>query len=178
VDEKRPTLVQVLNGEKPANTAAIRVDFGPGTRERYSGGGVTIEQLLMMDITGKPFPALMKETVLDKIGMTDSSLRTAFARRLGRAHRDRHLGDGIPVHGKWHVYPEMAAAGSCGPRRRTSQSSLSKIALARQGKSRNVLAQEDRGRHAHRPARHRRDQESAFALPKARPGEFGHNGRR
>ena len=40
---------------------------------RYSGGGVTIEQLLMMDVTGKAFPALMRETVLDKIGMNDSS---------------------------------------------------------------------------------------------------------
>jgi CubicO group peptidase (beta-lactamase class C family) len=45
VDAPLPTLVQVLNGEKPANTEPIRVDFVPGTKERYSGGGVTIEQL-------------------------------------------------------------------------------------------------------------------------------------
>ena len=32
VDEKVPTLVQIFNGEKPANTAPIRVDFVPGTR--------------------------------------------------------------------------------------------------------------------------------------------------
>jgi CubicO group peptidase (beta-lactamase class C family) len=38
VDEKVPTLVQIFNGEKPANTAPIRVDFVPGTDERYSGG--------------------------------------------------------------------------------------------------------------------------------------------
>ena len=73
VNEPVPTLVQVLNGEKPANTAPVRVDLVPGTRVRYSGGGVTIEQLLMMDATSKPFPALMREIVLDKIGMTDSS---------------------------------------------------------------------------------------------------------
>jgi len=42
-----PTLVQVLNGEKPANTPAIRVDTIPGTNWRYSGGGyVIIQQLL------------------------------------------------------------------------------------------------------------------------------------
>src|SRR6201984_435828 len=73
VDEKVPTLVQIFNGEKPANTAPIRVDFVPGSNERYSGGGITIEQQLMMDVSGKQFPALMKETVLDKIGMSDSS---------------------------------------------------------------------------------------------------------
>src|SRR5262249_50276365 len=44
VDEKLPTLVQVFNGEKPANTAAIRVDTVPGTLMRYSGGGISIEQ--------------------------------------------------------------------------------------------------------------------------------------
>jgi len=43
VDEKVPTLVEIFNGEKPANTAPIRVDIVPGTQERYSGGGVTIE---------------------------------------------------------------------------------------------------------------------------------------
>jgi CubicO group peptidase (beta-lactamase class C family) len=34
-----PTLVQVLNGEKPANTPAIRSEAAPGTRWNYSGGG-------------------------------------------------------------------------------------------------------------------------------------------
>src|SRR6202041_3783393 len=38
-DEPVPTLVQVLNGEKPANSPAIRVDTTPGTMWRYSGGG-------------------------------------------------------------------------------------------------------------------------------------------
>ncbi len=68
VDEKVPTLVQIFNGDRPANTPPIRVDLVPGTKERYSGGGITIEQQLMMDVSGKPFPVLMKETVLDKIG--------------------------------------------------------------------------------------------------------------
>jgi CubicO group peptidase (beta-lactamase class C family) len=41
-DEKIPTLPQILDGAPPANTPAVRVDFEPGTRFRYSGGGVTI----------------------------------------------------------------------------------------------------------------------------------------
>lgn len=43
VGEPVPTLVQVLNGEKPANTAAIRVETKPGTKWNYSGGGYTIK---------------------------------------------------------------------------------------------------------------------------------------
>jgi CubicO group peptidase (beta-lactamase class C family) len=34
VDAPAPTLVQILNGEKPANTGAIRVDIEPGSRWR------------------------------------------------------------------------------------------------------------------------------------------------
>src|SRR5262245_28055209 len=68
-----PTVVQVLNGTKPANTAAVRVDTTPGAIVRYSGGGTTIEQLVMTDMTGEPFPALMKRLVLDPAGMTSST---------------------------------------------------------------------------------------------------------
>src|SRR5258708_35102115 len=73
VNDTLPTLVQIFNGEKPANTAPIRVDILPGTKEVYSGGGVTFGQQLMVDVTGKAFPALMRELVLHKIGMPDSS---------------------------------------------------------------------------------------------------------
>src|SRR5262249_9653163 len=68
-----PTLVEILNGEKPANNAPIRVDFVPGSKQRYSGGGFMILQQLMIDVTGKPFPQTMRELVLDKLGLQDST---------------------------------------------------------------------------------------------------------
>jgi CubicO group peptidase (beta-lactamase class C family) len=172
VDEKAPTLVQIFNGEKPANTAPIRVDIVPGTQERYSGGGITIEQQLMMDVTGKPFPGLMKDTVLDKIGMTDSSyeqpLPVAWAARTPTGTR----GDGKPIHGKWHVYPEMAAAGLW-----TTPTDLAKfaieIALSRRGKSNKVLSQKT-VEEMLTPVKE--EAGLGFFMPKDRPGEFGHNG--
>src|SRR5229473_778871 len=134
VDDKIPTLVQIFNGEKPANTAPIRVDFVPGTDERYSGGGITIEQQLMIDVSGKQFPALMKETVLDKVGMSDSSYEQPLPLARAAFTAGGTYGDGKLVHGKWHVYPEMAAAGLW-----TTPTDLAKfaieIALSRQGKS-------------------------------------------
>jgi len=140
VDEKVPTLLQIFNGEKPANTAPIRVDFVPGSDERYSGGGVTIEQQLMMDASGKQFPALMKETVLDKIGMNDSSYQQPLPGARAALTAGGARQDGQPVHGKWHVYPEMAAAGLW-----TTPTDLAKfaieIALSKQGKSNKVLTQ-------------------------------------
>src|SRR5215213_1801486 len=50
VDDKIPTLSQVLDGTEPANTAAVRVDMEPGTKFRYSGGGTTIAQVAIMDL--------------------------------------------------------------------------------------------------------------------------------
>ena len=44
VDCPVPTLLQVLEGAKPANTAPIRVDILPGSKWRYSGGGYTVMQ--------------------------------------------------------------------------------------------------------------------------------------
>ena len=141
VNDPVPTLVQIFNGEKPANTAPIRVDYVPGTQARYSGGGVTIEQQLMMDVTGKPFPALMREIVLDRIGMTASSYEQPLPEGQAAMTASGTYLDGKVVHGRWHLYPEMAAAGLW-----TTPTDLSKfaieIALSKHGKSNRVLSQE------------------------------------
>src|SRR5580700_145978 len=60
-DEPVPTVVQILTGEKPANSEPIRVDIIPGTLWRYSGGGYVVLQTLLSDVTGKPFPQIMSE---------------------------------------------------------------------------------------------------------------------
>src|SRR6185295_19812455 len=86
-----PTVVQVLDGVKPANTDPVRVDTTPGAIERYSGGGTTIMQQLLVDVTGKPFPTLMQELVLGPAGMTSSTYEqpvpAARAPEAAHAHR-------------------------------------------------------------------------------------------
>jgi CubicO group peptidase (beta-lactamase class C family) len=172
VDEKVPTLVQIFNGEKPANTAPIRVDFVPGTDERYSGGGITIEQQLMIDVSGEPFPRLMKETVLDKVGMSDSSYEQPLPAARAALTAGGARGDGTAVHGKWHVYPEMAAAGLW-----TTPTDLAKfaieIALSKQGKSNKILTQKTTQEMLTLQSK---DFGIGFGLTPSHPGEFGHNG--
>lgn len=70
-----PTVVQVLNGEPPANTAPVRVDVAPGSMVRYSGGGTTIVQLMMTDQLRKPFPEIMADTVLKPLHMDEQTSR-------------------------------------------------------------------------------------------------------
>jgi CubicO group peptidase (beta-lactamase class C family) len=111
VDVAKPTLVQVLNGEPPTNTAPIRVDTTPGAIWRYSGGGYTVMQQMIVDLTGKPFPEFMRETVLQPIGMTNSSFKQPLPLAMAAKTAGGQYGNLQPVKGRWHVYPEMAAAG-------------------------------------------------------------------
>ena len=62
-DEPIPTVMQILNGEKPANTDPVRVDVVPGTIWRYSGSAYVILQTLMSDVTGKAFLEIVDELV-------------------------------------------------------------------------------------------------------------------
>jgi CubicO group peptidase (beta-lactamase class C family) len=107
----RPTLLQVLNGEKPANTPPIRVDIVPGSKVRYSGGGFTVMQQLVIDVTGKPFPQFLSETVLAPLGMTNSTFEQPPPNSMATNTAHGYFPNGSRVGGWWHVYPEMAAAG-------------------------------------------------------------------
>ena len=109
--ETVPSLAQVLEGEPPANTPRIEVKILPGLTCRYSGGGSVIAQQVIVDHLGKPFPQLMRELVLEPLGMVDSTfeqpLPAAWASRAATSHPYK----GNPLPGRHHVYPEMAAAG-------------------------------------------------------------------
>lgn len=110
-DAVLPSSVQVLTGEKPANTAAIRVDKPPGSEWRYSGGGFVVTQVLLEDVTGEPFPQLMQDVVLRPLGMTRSTYEQPLPPHRMAEAAMAHQADGSAVGGGPHVYPEMAAAG-------------------------------------------------------------------
>ncbi len=171
-NETLPSLVQIFNGEKPANTAPIRVDIVPGTKERYSGGGVTIEQHLMMDVTGKAFPVLMRELVLDPIGMADSSYEQPLPPARAAMTASGTRADGKVVHGRWHIYPEMAAAGLW-----TTPTDLSRFAIeiarSKKGKSNRVLSEKMT---AEMLTPVLEEAGLGLFMGKDNPGQFGHNG--
>lgn len=106
-----PTLIMVLNGERPANTAPVRVDMAPGQKFRYSGGGYAIVQQMILDVGGKPFPELMRDTVLSPLGMWDSTYEQPLPPDKLKSAAAGHRADGSLVPGKRHTYPEMSAAG-------------------------------------------------------------------
>ena len=107
----RPTLVQILNGEKPSNVGPVRFARRPYSGQKYSGGGTVLMQLALTDLTGKPFAELMQETVLGPLGMTNSSFEQPPGGDLAERTSRAHDGQGKSMGAKWHVYPEQAPAG-------------------------------------------------------------------
>ncbi len=109
VGETVPSLVQVLDGA--GNSEPIRVNTVPGATWRYSGGGYTVMQQMVIDVTGEPFPKFMKENVLDPLGMRSSSYEQPMPKEREAMAATGHTAPGRAVPGRWHVYPELAAAG-------------------------------------------------------------------
>jgi CubicO group peptidase (beta-lactamase class C family) len=136
-----PTLLQILKGEQPANTSPIVVDIDPGQRFRYSGGGTTILQLVLIELEKKPYEQILGETILVPLNMTNSTFSQPLPDSWKSWAATGHGPEDKPVEGKWHVYPEQAAAGLW-----TTPTDLAKFAiehqLSVQGKSNRILKQE------------------------------------
>jgi len=143
--EQIPSLVQVLDGEKPANTSPVRIDMIPGTQWRYSGGGFVVTQLLVADVSGRPFQEYMQTTVLAPLGMTHSTFEQPLPRDKANQAASAHQANGEVIKGRWHVYPELAAAGLW-----STPSDLCRFAIELQksvaGGSNKIISQEMAGK--------------------------------
>lgn len=136
-----PTIVQVLDGATPANTAPVRVDMVPGTKFRYSGGGTTVVQLALVDQLGKPFPQIMDDTVLAPLGLKNSTYQQPLPAVRAAQAAAGHRRNGKLVDGRWHVYPEMAAAGLWTTPWDLAQVAI-EVARAKAGQSKRVISQD------------------------------------
>lgn len=135
-----PTVVQILDGIKPANSLAVRSMYEPGIRTQYSGGGTTISQLIVMDVTHLPYADYMKKEVLRPLGMHASTFSQPPAGIKAAHLATGYRINGKPLAGNYHIYPEQAAAGLW-----TNPTDLAKYIietqLAYEGRSAKVLDQ-------------------------------------
>ncbi|HEY9788040.1 MAG TPA: serine hydrolase domain-containing protein [Candidatus Obscuribacterales bacterium] len=106
-----PTALQILNGEAPANTEAIKLHKEPGTGVSYSGGGYVVLQVLLSDITGKPYAEALSELVLQPAGMAQSHFQQPLPQEAATNAAQPYQSNGQAVAGGARVYPELAAAG-------------------------------------------------------------------
>lgn len=138
--DKIPTVIEILNGLPPANSAPVRSQGEPGIKSVYSGGGVTISQLIAMDVSKEKYENFTLEAVLKPIGMKNSFFgnNTMLGKPSNLATGYRSGGN--EVEGKYHVYPELAAAALW-----TTPTDLAKFIIETQlslkGKSNKVLSE-------------------------------------
>ncbi|MGI8705106.1 MAG: serine hydrolase domain-containing protein [Sphingomicrobium sp.] len=108
---RRPSLRQLLDATAPTNSDPVRITAMPGERWRYSGGGTSIAQLAVEEVTGRPLADWMRKTILRQAGMTRSTYAQPLPGAAARFAAHAHDGTGAAIEGRWHIYPEQAAAG-------------------------------------------------------------------
>lgn len=108
--DKMPSLTAILNKGKGVNSDAVRIIKEPGKAFKYSGGGTTIIQLLIQDVTGQAYEDYIQAAVFQPLGMSQSFYSV---NQQGKESQlaTAHLYNGKPLKNNYQHYPESAAAG-------------------------------------------------------------------
>ena len=136
-----PTLLQILEGKRPATNPAIAVVYseGPDTAApvlravkagnqltgpkinpvhrpgsgsfHYSGGGIAVTQQLLVDVTQIPYEKLVKNKVFDPLEMEDTTFEQILPAHWAERAASGYSVKGKRVNGPDRVYPAMAGAG-------------------------------------------------------------------
>ena len=108
---RMPADLEVLRGGDGVNSAAISVVTPPGEVLTYSGGGYTLAEVALQDIFKEPFERIMKEWILDPVGMQHSQFTQPLPEAEAAGVARGYWATGKPLDGGWHNHPEQAAAG-------------------------------------------------------------------
>lgn len=106
-----PTLLDILNGQPPANTPAVTIVQAPGRGHLYSGGGYEIVEAVLADAVGIPYQRLVPGLVIGPAQMGGSTLDQPLVVAREPDLASGHLVDGTPLAPGAQVMPELAAAG-------------------------------------------------------------------
>jgi CubicO group peptidase (beta-lactamase class C family) len=104
-----PSINTVLDGK--GNTPAIFLDTIPGSIWRYSGGGYTVMEKIVEDVSGLPLEEYMATNILPALKMNNSTYSQPLPENSQTNVSAAYHSDGKIVPGLWHNYPEQAAAG-------------------------------------------------------------------
>ena len=120
-----PDLMEILNGDKPANNPPVGSIFNPGLKFQYSGGGYEISELLVEEVSGQSYRDYIEEFIFQPLQMTNSF----YASDPGDSLRGRlcsgYRFDGVTLGCKYHRYPENA----CGAGLWSTATDLAKFVL-------------------------------------------------
>jgi len=104
--DKLPTIEASLNG-KNNGPGRVEMIMEPGTKWKYSGGGFSILQLIIEEVTGQKFEDYMQKEILDPLGMTQSSY--TIDNNILKASSQEHNNFGEVI--DFELFTAQAAAG-------------------------------------------------------------------
>ena len=111
VNEKIPTLVEILSGTFPATNEPITVNKEPSESVRFAYASYVPIQQMMLDVEGKTFPEIMHELVLQPLEMNSSTFNQSLTKEQLTKIATGYLQDGSMVKGRRNINPSMASNG-------------------------------------------------------------------
>ncbi|BDD05555.1 serine hydrolase [Aureibacter tunicatorum] len=101
-----PSIEESLSG-KNNGPSGVELIMEPGTQWKYSGGGYTLLQLIVEEVTGEKFEDYMEREVVDPLGMSSSSYTIDHEILKASSHEHDRFGDIYP----FELFTAKAAAG-------------------------------------------------------------------
>lgn len=108
--KKLPTTIETLEATKPANSEKVQPAIAPNQEFKYSGGGITITQLILSDISNASYEQFVAEHVFQPLNM-DESFYSIELDKYPKQIAHGHSKSGRPLKNNYNIYPESAAAG-------------------------------------------------------------------
>lgn len=109
VDEKTPTVTQMLAGKSPFTGPEITLFTTPGEKYQYSNPGYTIIQQLIEDVTETSFETAVQNAIFDPLDMESSSFKQPIPKSL-MAHRATGYNADVTPY-PYQLFPFKGAGG-------------------------------------------------------------------
>ncbi|MEU1516068.1 amino acid adenylation domain-containing protein [Streptomyces sp. NPDC005811] len=106
-----PTVLDLLTGSPEADNAPVHAERPAGAGFQLANTNYMVIQQVLEDVTGRPFPELMRATVFEPLRMASSGFEQDFPQTGGRSAAAGHDEEGRVVDGGWRVRPQVAASG-------------------------------------------------------------------
>lgn len=101
-----PDAKEVLKGTRGVNTPEVKILAPPGLEFVYSGGGITVLQVIVEYVMDRSFEDLMREWVFEPLGMRRSCYRLSSEEsNVAEAYYTGYT----KCESRWHNDPELAA---------------------------------------------------------------------
>ena len=111
-EEPIPTTLQILNGSGPAKNEKIKLISAVGNKFKYSGGGITVTQKIVEDVTGLSYHKAAKKILIDPLGLKRTTYENPLPshwKNVAKAHNEK--GEEVALPRGYQTMPESAASG-------------------------------------------------------------------